>query len=57
MPQIQKLREKITTLANSAKHLLAEKGLNHELQLWGHDVSHDWHWWQRQIAEYLPRFC
>ncbi|MCB0893680.1 MAG: esterase, partial [Propionibacteriaceae bacterium] len=26
-------------------HLLAEKGLNHELQLWGHDVSHDWHWW------------
>ena len=38
-------------------HLLAEKGLNHELQLWGHDVSHDWHWWQRQIAEYLPRFC
>lgn len=38
-------------------HLLAQKGLNHELQLWGHDVSHDWHWWQRQIAEYLPRFC
>ncbi|MBK8446770.1 MAG: esterase [Micropruina sp.] len=38
-------------------HLLGTQGLNHELDLWGHDVSHDWHWWQRQIAHHLPRFC
>jgi esterase/lipase superfamily enzyme len=37
--------------------LLADKGLPHELDVWGHDVSHDWVWWQRQIAHHLPRFC
>lgn len=35
---------------------LAEKGLHHELDLWGHDVAHDWPWWQRQIAHHLQRF-
>ena len=38
-------------------HLLGEQGIPHELDLWGHDVSHDWHWWQKQIAHHLPRFC
>lgn len=38
-------------------HLLGEKGIPHELDLWGHDVSHDWEWWQKQIAHHLPRFC
>lgn len=36
---------------------LAEKGIPHELDLWGPDVSHDWEWWQREIAHHLPRFC
>ena len=27
-------------------HLLAEKQISHELDVWGHDVSHDWPWWQ-----------
>lgn len=38
-------------------HLLADKGIPHELDLWGHDVSHDWEWWRKQIAHHLPRFC
>jgi esterase/lipase superfamily enzyme len=38
-------------------HLLAEKGIPHELDVWGHDVSHDWPWWQKQLAHHLPRFC
>jgi len=38
-------------------HLLGQKGIPHEVDLWGYDVSHDWHWWQRQIAHHLPRFC
>lgn len=38
-------------------HLLATRGIPHELDLWGHEVSHDWHWWQRQVAHHLPRFC
>ncbi len=37
--------------------LLAAAGISHELDVWGHDVSHDWPWWQRQLAHHLPRFC
>jgi esterase/lipase superfamily enzyme len=37
--------------------LLQEKGIRCELDLWGYDVSHDWIWWQRQLAHHLPRFC
>jgi esterase/lipase superfamily enzyme len=37
--------------------LLQDKGIPCELDLWGHDVAHDWPWWQRQLAHHLPRFC
>lgn len=37
--------------------LLADKGLPHELDEWGHESAHDWPWWQRQLAHHLPRFC
>ncbi|MFN2467775.1 MAG: esterase family protein [Gaiellaceae bacterium] len=37
--------------------LLAEKGIRFELDLWGHDVPHDWPSWRAQIAHHLPRFC
>ena len=36
--------------------LLAEKGIRHELDLWGHDSPHDWPAWRAQIAHHLPRF-
>lgn len=36
--------------------LLASKGIRHELDLWGHDVPHDWPSWRRQIAHHLHRF-
>jgi esterase/lipase superfamily enzyme len=36
--------------------LLAEKGIRHEVDLWGHDVPHDWPSWRRQFAHHLPRF-
>ena len=36
--------------------LLAEKGIRHEVDLWGRDVPHDWPSWKRQIAHHLPRF-
>jgi esterase/lipase superfamily enzyme len=35
---------------------LAEKGISHELDVWGHDVAHDWPAWRAQIAHHLPRF-
>ncbi|MEV6848604.1 alpha/beta hydrolase-fold protein [Actinoplanes sp. NPDC051411] len=37
--------------------LLAAKGIRHEMDLWGHDVPHDWPSWQAQFAHHLPRFC
>ena len=37
--------------------LLAEKGIRHELDVWGHDVPHDWPAWRAQIAHHLPRFA
>ena len=36
--------------------LLAAKGIRCEVDLWGHDVPHDWPSWRRQIAHHLPRF-
>ena len=36
--------------------LLGEKGIRHELDLWGHDVPHDWPSWRNQIAHHLSRF-
>ena len=36
--------------------LLGEKGIRHELDLWGHDVPHDWPSWRNQIGHHLPRF-
>jgi esterase/lipase superfamily enzyme len=37
--------------------LLAAKGIRHELDLWGHDVPHDWPSWRAQLAHHMPRFC
>ncbi|MFI6812089.1 esterase family protein [Nonomuraea sp. NPDC050328] len=35
---------------------LAAKGIRHELDLWGHDVPHDWPSWRAQLAHHLGRF-
>ena len=35
--------------------LLREKGIPHDLDVWGHDSPHDWPAWQHQIAHHLPR--
>ena len=37
--------------------LLADKGIRCELDLWGHDVPHDWASWRAQFAHHMPRFC
>jgi esterase/lipase superfamily enzyme len=36
---------------------LAEKGIRHELDVWGFDIPHDWPSWRAQLAHHLPRFC
>ena len=35
--------------------LLQSKEIRCEVDLWGHDVPHDWPSWRRQIAHHLPR--
>ena len=36
--------------------VLRDKGIGHELDLWGQDVPHDWPSWRAQLAHHLPRF-
>src|SRR5690349_10607386 len=52
--------EDTTGALNSTRRmaqLLADRGLRHELDLWGPDVPHDWSSWRAQFAHHLPRFC
>jgi esterase/lipase superfamily enzyme len=37
--------------------LLAERGIPHELDVWGRDAGHDWPWWRQQFAHHLSRIC
>jgi esterase/lipase superfamily enzyme len=37
--------------------LLSDKGLRHELDVWGYDIPHDWSSWRAQLRHHLPRFC
>jgi esterase/lipase superfamily enzyme len=38
-------------------NLLRDKGIPHELDVWGHDTPHDWPSWRAQLRHHLPRFC
>lgn len=37
------------------RDIFAAKGINAWVDLWGGDVFHDWDWWFRQVAYFLPR--
>ncbi len=36
-------------------HLLGEKGIPHWLDVWGHDVNHDWPWWRKMLPYFLEK--
>ncbi|MCD8119575.1 MAG: esterase [Lachnospiraceae bacterium] len=36
------------------KGILEEKGIHAWVDLWGSDVSHNWEWWYKQVAYYVP---
>lgn len=36
--------------------VLHSKGIPHVLDLWGHDVRHDWEWWRKMLPFYLGKF-
>lgn len=35
--------------------MLHRKGIPHTLDLWGHDVNHDWPWWRKMLPYYADR--
>ncbi len=34
--------------------VLRQKGINATVDYWGYDVDHDWPWWFKMVAHYLP---
>lgn len=41
--------------ARAFGYLLHTKGISHELDIWGSDVSHEWPWWRRQARYHIGR--
>lgn len=37
--------------------LLEAKGIPVNLDLWGHDVAHDWPWWNKMLNHYIPLYA
>ena len=37
------------------KWVLEQKGINATVDFWGHDVDHNWPWWYKMVAHYVPR--
>ncbi len=35
--------------------IMKQKGINARFEYWGHDVSHDWPWWFKMVAHYVPQ--
>lgn len=35
--------------------ILKEKGIDHFIDYWGHDVNHDWYWWLKQFPYFIKR--
>ena len=36
-------------------NVLHAKGIPHTLDIWGHDVDHDWPWWRKMLPYWLER--
>lgn len=36
-------------------NLLNYKGIPHTLDVWGHDVAHDWVWWRKMLDLYIDK--
>ena len=36
------------------EHILKKKGIHTRFECWGSDANHDWYWWKKQIAYYIP---
>jgi esterase/lipase superfamily enzyme len=41
------------SLTERLSHLLHQRGIPHNLDIWGHDMPHDWPTWYKQLDHYL----
>ena len=39
---------------DAVRRIFEAKGIPVWVDLWGHDVKHDWDWWYKQVAYYMP---
>lgn len=46
--------EQVDTTAR-LKQIFQEKGIQTWVDLWGYDVNHDWPWWHKQVAYFVPK--
>lgn len=44
-------------LSRHLSGVLSAKDIPHTLDLWGHDVSHDWPWWCRMLDHYINKIA
>ena len=47
--------EKALVLDGQTCRVLYEKGIHAQVDFWGHDVDHDWPWWYKMVAHYVPQ--
>ena len=40
---------------NALADVLQAKGISHERDIWGPEVSHQWPWWQKQARHHIGR--
>jgi esterase/lipase superfamily enzyme len=40
-------------LTEHFSHLLNQRGIPHHVDIWGHDMPHDWNTWHRQLDHYI----
>ena len=43
----------VVSLCSLVRDIFAEKGINVWVDVWGHDVNHDWPWWYKQAAYHI----
>jgi esterase/lipase superfamily enzyme len=41
--------------SRSLSAILTAKGIPHTLDIWGHDVNHDWPWWRKMLPYNIER--
>jgi len=47
--------EPLVASTRRLENVLRSKGINGRIEYWGYDVNHDWPWWYKMVAYYVPQ--